>query len=90
MKAKLVSPHTMDLPALFGLGLVFSYGKIKISQRLINVPEKTSKMSPGLAGAAYGVSNIKIVKKLSIKVHYTQKSIYSIPMQFKLIFRAKT
>jgi hypothetical protein len=36
-----------------------------------------------------GVPNIKIVKKLSIKVQTSQKSIYSIPTLFKLIFGPK-
>ena len=90
MTTKVVSAHTLDPSALLGLGLVFFYGNIKISKRLIKVVQKRSKMWPGLAGVAYGKPNIKIVKKLSIKVHCTQKSIHSIPMHFKLIFRPKT
>ena len=54
-------------PALFELCLVFFYGKIKISQRLIKVPEKTSKLSPGLAGAAYGCQTSKLLKSFQLR-----------------------
>ena len=90
MKVKLVSPHTMDRSGPFWTRFGVFYGKIKISQRLIKVPEKTSKLWLDLAGAAYAVPNKIFLEKLSIKVHCTQKSIYSIPMHFKLIFRSKT
>ena len=35
------------------------------------------------SGARQGVPNIKIVKNLSIEVHSSQKSIYSIPTHLK-------
>ena len=37
---KAVSSHTLDPIGPLGLGLVFFYGKIKISQRFIKAPEK--------------------------------------------------
>ncbi len=85
MATKVVSAHTLDPSGPFWTRFGVFYGKIKMSQQLIKVPEKTSKMSPGLAGAAYGVPNKNFLEKLSIKVHCTQKSIYSIPMHLKLI-----
>ena len=85
MMTKVVSAHTRDpsgpCRTMFG---VF-YGKIKISQRSMKIVQKRSKMSPGLAGAAYGVPKKNCLEKLSIKVHCTQKFIYSIPMQLKLL-----
>ena len=41
-------------------------------------------------GGAGGVPNIKIVKNLSIEVHSSQKSIYSIPTQLKPTLGPKT
>ena len=55
MMTKVVSAHTLDPSGPFWTRFGVFCGKIKISQRLIKVPEKTSKMSLDLAGAAYGV-----------------------------------
>ena len=41
-------------------------------------------------GGAGGVPNIKIVKNLSIEVHSSQKSIYSIPTHLKPTLGPKT
>ena len=60
MMTKVVSAHTLDPSGPFRTRFGVFYGRIKISQRSIKVVQKRSKMSPGLAGAPYGVPNIKV------------------------------
>ena len=82
--------HTLwTLPALFGVRTPPKSICTHAGTRLKNFDENTTFLRPTMVSAPYGVSNIKIVKNLPIKVHSPQKSIYSTPIHLKLIIRPK-
>ena len=77
------------LPALFGARTPPKSMRTHRHTRLKIFDEKMHFFGPRLVSAPGGVSNVKIVKNLSIKVQLPQKSIYSTPTHLKLILRSK-
>ena len=77
------------LPALFGARTPPKSMCTHRHTRLKIFDQKMNFFCPNGVSAPGGVSNVKIVKSLSIKVQLPQKSIYSTPIHLKLILRSK-